>query len=65
MSRHQKRQILQELGQLRRFESNLQARFETLGAAEPEARSSFLNSLEEWKRRAQFLDNLLDRLTVA
>lgn len=54
-----RKQILQELRQLRRVESHLQARFEALPTAGPEARSSFLDSLEEWKAQAQILDNLL------
>jgi hypothetical protein len=58
-------QILHELRQLRRIESRLQARFETLRTAEPEVRWSFLNSLEEWKTRAQVLDSLLDNHTPA
>ncbi len=63
-----RKQILQELQQLRRVEFNLQARFEALKTAGPEARSSFLDSLEEWRAQAQFLENLLclpDRECVA
>ena len=63
MTARQKSQILHELRQLRRTESNLQARFETLRTAEPEMRWSFLDSLEDWRVRAQMLDNLLDNNT--
>ena len=65
MTACQKTHILRELRQLRRIESHLQARFETLHTAEPEVRGSFLNSLEEWRTRAQMLDNLLDNRTAA
>jgi hypothetical protein len=64
LSARQKSQILQELRQLRQVESHLQARFETLGTAKPEARWSFLDSLEEWRMRAQALDNLLEHQTL-
>jgi hypothetical protein len=54
------RQILRELRQLHRFESLLQASFESLSGATKEARVSFLVSLAEWRARAQRLDQLLD-----
>ena len=65
MSRCPEMRILEELRHLRRAESHLQAKFETLRTAEPEARSSFLASLEEWRMRAQVLDNFLDNQTPA
>jgi hypothetical protein len=65
MSEYQTERIFQELRQLRRVESHLLAKFETLKTAEPEARSSFLNSLEKWRMRAQALDNLLENHAAA
>jgi hypothetical protein len=62
MSEHQKNYILGELRQLRQVESLLHARFKALGTAKVEARMFFIVSLEEWKMRAQVLDNLLDQL---
>ena len=61
----QKNQILRELWQLHRIESQLQARFETLRTAGPEVRWSFMDSLAEWRMRAQELDNLLENRTPA
>jgi hypothetical protein len=60
MTVRQKDRILRELRQLRRTESHLQAKFETLRTSEPNVRWSFLDSLEQWKMQAQVLDNLLD-----
>jgi len=60
MFRDRERQILRELRQLHRFESLLQASFESLSGATKEARVSFLVSLGEWSARAQRLDQLLD-----